>query len=88
VKAGVARFERELRADLALADLVLARPDVFPAVPPEPEQVVIRTDAASVDAAIMRGLVLALDGTEVNLKLEEERDKKSLLLGSELIPHR
>ena len=66
-----ARFERELRANPPLADLILELPEQFP-TPLEPEQVTIRTDAASADLAIARALALGLAGCNVNVTLEAE----------------
>jgi hypothetical protein len=62
-----ARFQR----NPALADAVLARPDVFPPAPLELERVLIRTDAVSVNPAIMRALEFAVEGIEAKLHLEE-----------------
>jgi hypothetical protein len=52
---------RDLRAqvDLALADAIMARPDVCPPAPVEPGRV-IRTSPENVEAAICRALARAV----------------------------
>lgn len=64
------RLERQLCEDATLTDLILSRADSFPPAPPDPEQVNIRTDAVSVNAALRRALALTLEGSRVTLKLE------------------
>jgi hypothetical protein len=60
---------RELRADLgrdpAVVEAILATLSMVP----EPERVLIRTDAASVDRAIARALALIADGVICRLEL-------------------
>jgi hypothetical protein len=60
----VTRFERELAQDRELVERILAS---FPAVP-EPKLVIIKTDRTSVDAAIARALVLAMNGIESRIE--------------------
>lgn len=64
----VARLESELAADPALAVRILRE---LPSVR-APERVLIRCDAASVDAAIARALALAVDGIESRIELERD----------------
>lgn len=65
--ADVARFARDLMADRALCERVL---QTLPAVPVR-ERLTVRTDRASVDAAITRALALAVMGVEARIELTE-----------------
>jgi hypothetical protein len=51
-------FRAQLAVDRELVDLILARPDLFPPVPPETERV-IRCSLGNVDRAVCRALALA-----------------------------
>jgi len=51
-------FRAQLAVDPQLVDLILARPELFRPVPPEPERV-IRCSLANVDGAIARMLAAA-----------------------------
>jgi hypothetical protein len=62
----VRRFERELSQDPALVERVL---QTLSPVPAERERVTVRTDRASVDAAITRALALAVMGIEARIEL-------------------
>lgn len=61
----VCSFEHELLADPALVARIVAE---FPAVE-EPEVVIIRTDTAGVDTAIVKSLALAVAGVEARIEL-------------------
>ena len=69
---------RDLRADLeaipALVDSIMARRDLFSPAPLEPVRVLIRTDVASVDVAILRAWILTVEGIEPELRLEETHE--------------
>jgi hypothetical protein len=65
----LSRFERELIADPELVEVILSRSDVFPPPPPEPKPIPIRCDEQSVDRAIARGAVVAVNGIESRIEL-------------------
>jgi hypothetical protein len=60
-------FRAALKRDPALCARILAS---FPAVP-QSERVTIRTDRASVDAAISKALALGVEGVETRIELQQ-----------------
>jgi hypothetical protein len=66
MSADVARFEPELLQDSELVEHILRL--LLPA-PASGERVLIKADAASVDAAICKALVLAVEGVESRIEL-------------------
>jgi hypothetical protein len=59
-------FRAALQGDRALCERIIA---TLPPASPEPEHVIIKTDAASVDAAICKAVALAVEGVEGRLEL-------------------
>jgi hypothetical protein len=66
VNPDVARFERELAQDSQLVERILPS---LPPAPAQPERVIIRSHAVSVDAAICKALALAVVGVEAQIGL-------------------
>lgn len=62
--ADTANYERDLLTDPRLADLILARPDIFPSAQDEPDRI-IRCSAENADRAICRALARGLISLEV-----------------------
>jgi len=60
------RYDRELHADSALVERILQK---LPPAPAASERVVVKTDTASVDAAICKALALAVEGIEPRIEL-------------------
>ena len=61
----VRRYGRELLADPALCERILRE---LPPASAEPERVLIKTDAGSVDSAIYKALALAVQGIESQIE--------------------